>query len=102
MNREEIINELVKIDTGMRYFYETRTDEYLKICLEQNNIDKELFDTQEDIKELELKLESIRKELELQKEKFIELKYSKGITIGQRKMIKNEGALESFIEKIKQ
>lgn len=81
MNREEIIDKIMELQTMFtRESYNKHSDEYLKLYLEQRTIEKEMYDTQDNIKQLE-------RELETKQKRLVELKYNMGKTVGKFSMM---------------
>jgi uncharacterized protein YukE len=84
MDREKIIDEIMKLQTVFtREAYDKHSDEYLELYLEQRKIEKEIYDTQNDIRQIE-------KDLETKQRRLIELKYDMGKTVGKFSMMKDE------------
>lgn len=77
MNREEIIDKIMELQTMFtRESYNKYTDEYLESYLEQRMIEKEMYNLQDDISELQEKLRQDQNRL-------MELKYNMGKTVGK-------------------
>lgn len=88
MNREEIIDKIMELQTMFtREFYNKHSTEYLELYLEQRIIEKEMYDTQDNIRELQ-------KELDIKQKKLESLKYNMGKTVGKFSMMKDESGLE--------
>lgn len=81
MNREEIIDKIMELQTMFtREYYNKHSDEYLELYLEQRTIEKEIYDTQDEVRQLQ-------KELETKQRRLIELKYDMGKTVGKFSMM---------------
>jgi len=81
MNREEIIDKIMELQTMFtKESYDKHSDEYLELYLEQRIIEKEMYDTQDEVRELQ-------KELKTKQSRLIELKYDMGKTVGKFSMM---------------
>ena len=59
MNREEIIDKIMELQTMFtKESYDKHSDEYLELYLEQRIIEKEMYDTQDEVRELQKELKT--------------------------------------------
>lgn len=88
MNREEVIDKIMELQTMFtREHYDKHSTEYLELYLEQRIIEKEMYDTQDNIR-------SLQNELNMRQKKLESLKYDMGKTVGKFSMMKDESAFD--------